>query len=193
MAGFVIQPPGWPAPKGYSNGILTSAGELLTVAGQVGWDANGRFVSDDFARQFEQALKNVLAVVKAAGGKPENVVSMRLYVVDKREYRSRQRELAAVWREHFGKYYPAMSLVQVVALLEDAAKVEIEALAVLPPRTSETIADGDDDHTAATSAVPIEQDFDPPTKTIEAVGDDDFDPPTATLPAVEKPKDDDDE
>lgn len=178
MAGIVIQPPGWPAPKGYSNGILFTAGELLTVAGQIGWDTTGKLVGSDFVRQFEQALDNVLAVVKAGGGRPDNIVSMRVYVTDKREYVSRQRELAAVWRERFGRYYPAMSLLQVGALLEEGAKVEIEAVAGLPPRPgSSSTQDAD------------EMEFDPPTTTVSTtapdVGGEDFDPPTKTVPAVD--------
>lgn len=125
-----IQPEGWPRPSGFSNGVAGS-GELLFVAGQIGWNERGVFESDDFIVQARQALANVAAVVRAAGGKPENIVRMTWYVTDKHEYLRVSRELGSVYKEIIGSTYPAMTLVQVAALLEDRAKVEIEATALL--------------------------------------------------------------
>ncbi len=116
--------------RGYSHGMRGS-GELLFVAGQVGWDAAGRLVSDDFARQFGQALDNVLAVVREAGGRPESIGRLTIYVVDKGEYLARARDVGVVYRERMGRHFPAMALVEVKSLLEAGAKVEIEATAVL--------------------------------------------------------------
>ena len=127
----IVQPEGWNQPKGYSNGFL-AAGRLLAVAGQVGWNEREEFVSDDFAAQAGQALRNVLAVVTAAGGAPQHVVRLTWYVTDKRAYRAAQREIGLAYRELFGSHYPAMTLVEVKGLLEDRAVVEIEATAVLP-------------------------------------------------------------
>ena len=123
----VIAPHGLTPPRGYAHGVRT--GNLLAVAGQIGWDEAGRMVSDDFVRQFEQALSNVIAVVRAGGLRPADVIQMRIYVTDKKEYAARARDVGAAWRRQMGRHYPAMALVQVAALLEDAAKVEIEALA----------------------------------------------------------------
>ena len=127
----VLQPAGWKRPKGYANGVI-AAGRLIFVAGQIGWDADEAFVSDDFAGQARQALKNVVAVLKEAGAGPRHLVKMTWFVTDKREYKAASRELGAIWREVIGDTYPAMSLVEVKSLLEDRAKVEIEAFAVLP-------------------------------------------------------------
>jgi enamine deaminase RidA (YjgF/YER057c/UK114 family) len=127
-----IQPAGWAPPRGYSNGVLAE-GKVLFVGGQIGWDptqAKPTFPST-FAEQFEQALRNVVAVVAAAGGAPEQIARMTVYVTDKAEYLASLTALGASWRRVLGKHYPAMALVQVVALVEDAAKVEIEATAVL--------------------------------------------------------------
>lgn len=126
-----IQPEGWARPKGYANGIVAE-GRLLFVSGQVGWDAQERFVSDRFAEQWRQALANVLEVVRTAGGGPENVVRMTIYVVDKREYQAQVQEVGAAWKELMGRTWPTMALVQVADLLEEQARVEIEAMAVLP-------------------------------------------------------------
>jgi enamine deaminase RidA (YjgF/YER057c/UK114 family) len=126
----VVQPPGWPAPRGYSNGIA-GTGRVVMVGGQIGWDAQGRF-PEDFVAQVGQALRNVLAVVQAAGGKPEHVARLTWYVVDIEEYRGALPALGAVYRDTFGRWYPAMTLVQVTALVERAARVEIEATAILP-------------------------------------------------------------
>lgn len=130
MALEAVNPPGLARPSGYSHG-LRGRGELLFVAGQVGWDAQERMVSDDFVAQFAQALDNVLAVVRAAGGAPESVGRLTVYVTDKDEYLRRRRELGLAWRERFGRHYPAMALVEVKGLLEPRAQLEIEATALL--------------------------------------------------------------
>ena len=130
MALEAVNPPGLARPSGYSHG-LRGRGELLFVAGQVGWDAQECMVSDDFVAQFAQALDNVLAVVRAAGGVPESVGRLTVYVTDKDEYLRRRRELGLAWRERFGRHYPAMALVEVKGLLEPRAQLEIEATALL--------------------------------------------------------------
>lgn len=128
-----INPESLGAPRGYSNGMLAPAGSrLLMVAGQIAWDAEQRVVSADFAAQFEQALRNVLDVVEAAGGLAQHIGSLTLYVTDKAEYLGSTRELGAAYRRLMGRHYPAMALVEVAALLEPEAKVEIQALAALP-------------------------------------------------------------
>ena len=127
----VLQPPGWPRPKGYSNGVIAS-GKTVFVAGMIGWDADGRFPAADLAGQVRQALLNVRAVLDEAGARPEHIVRMTWYVTDKREYLARGREIGAVYREVIGHYGVAMSAVQVAALIEDRAKVEIEATALVP-------------------------------------------------------------
>ena len=129
-----VEPAGWSRPKGYSNGVLArGAQSFLFVSGQVAWDADQRLVArGDFAAQFAQALRNVVAVVKAAGGWPEHIVRMTVYVTDKRLYSARTKEIGAAWREIMGKHYPAMALVQVADLLEPGALVEIEATAAMP-------------------------------------------------------------
>jgi enamine deaminase RidA (YjgF/YER057c/UK114 family) len=128
-----IEPAGWPRPKGYSDGVLaTGASKMLFVAGQIAWDGRQILVGrGDFAAQFAQALRNVVAVVRAAGGRPEHVVRLTVYVKDKRQYLAKTEEVGAAWREIVGKHYPAMSLVQVADLLEEGALVEIEATAAL--------------------------------------------------------------
>ncbi|NPC56445.1 RidA family protein [Caenimonas soli] len=131
----VILPTGWPRPKGYANGVAAS-GKMLFIAGMIGWDAQGRFESDDFAVQARQALKNIADVVREAGGKPENIVRMTWYVTDKREYLAAAREVGQAFREIIGSYNAAMTAVEVKALIEDRAKVEIEATAVLPDQPS---------------------------------------------------------
>ena len=127
----VVQPEGWDQPKGYSNGILAT-GRFLAVAGQIGWNERGEFVSDDFTDQAAQALRNVLAIVTAAGGSAQHIARLTWYVTDKRAYRTAARDIGRVYRELFGSHYPAMTLVEVKSLLEDRAVVEIEATAVLP-------------------------------------------------------------
>jgi enamine deaminase RidA (YjgF/YER057c/UK114 family) len=126
----VLHPPDWKPAKGYANGVLAN-GRQIHVAGQIGWTGDQRFESDDFVAQTEQALRNIVAVLAQAGAGPEHVVRMTWYVVDKREYLAQPRELGAAYRRVFGKHFPAMTAVQVVALIEDRARVEIEATAVL--------------------------------------------------------------
>ncbi|MBH9554343.1 RidA family protein [Inhella gelatinilytica] len=126
-----VLPEGWKRPRGYANGVLAQ-GRHLHVAGMIGWDAQEQIVSDDFLPQACQALANVLAVLAAAGAGPEHIVRMTWYVTDKREYLAAGRELGAWFKAHIGHYAMAMSAVQVVALMEDRAKVEIEVTAVLP-------------------------------------------------------------
>lgn len=128
----VINPDTLAPPRGYSNGMLMAPGRTLFVAGQIGWDREGRFSSDEFAEQFELALANVMDVVRAAGGSPEHIGRLTIYVTNKREYLAHAKGVGAAYRKHMGKHFPAMALVEVAALLEDRAKVEIEATAVLP-------------------------------------------------------------
>lgn len=127
-----IQPEGWVPPRGYANGMVAE-GKVLFVGGQIGWNPTSSTPEfpPTFAGQFEQALANVCAVVKAAGAKPTHIARMTVYVTDKREYVASLKECGAAWKKHLGRHYPAMALVQVVALVEDLAKVEIEATAVL--------------------------------------------------------------
>ena len=126
-----VLPDGWPRPKGYANGVVAQ-GRLLFIAGMIGWDAQGRFHTDDFGGQVRQALQNVADVLKAAGGSGENIVRMTWYVTDKREYLAASREVGQAFRDIIGSYSIAMTAVEVKALIEDRAKVEIEAPAVLP-------------------------------------------------------------
>ncbi len=127
----IIHPQGWAPAKGYANGVAAE-GRQIFIAGQIGWNEKCEFVSDDFIAQVEQALSNVLAVLKEAGGGPEHLVRLTWYLTDKREYVARQRELGEAYRRVLGKNFPAMSAIVVVALIEDRAKVEIEATAVIP-------------------------------------------------------------
>jgi enamine deaminase RidA (YjgF/YER057c/UK114 family) len=127
----IVQPEGWPRPRGYSNGTLAE-GRLLFISGQVAWDEQERFVSDDIVEQVRQALKNTLTMLAAGGAKPEHVARMTWYLTDKREYLARAKEIGAVYRECMGRHFPAMSMVEVSALMEDRAKVEIESTAVIP-------------------------------------------------------------
>lgn len=126
----MLQPPGWAPPSGYANGMVAS-GPTVIVGGQVGWNAQQVFESEDFVKQVEQALKNVLAVLAEAGAGPEHIVRLNWYVTDKREYLARLKEVGAVYRGVIGKHFPPMTLVEVSGLAEDAAKVEIEATAML--------------------------------------------------------------
>ena len=133
MSHVKINPESLGAPKGYSNGVLTPAGgRVLFVAGQVAWNEEQRVVSDDFALQFGQALKNVVTVVTAAGGGPEHLARMTIFVTSKDEYVAAAKAIGAAYRTLMGRHYPAMTLVEIKALLEEGAKVEIEATAVLP-------------------------------------------------------------
>jgi enamine deaminase RidA (YjgF/YER057c/UK114 family) len=126
-----LQPPGWAPAKGYANGVA-ARGTLVCVGGQIGWNAAQQFDSDDFIDQTAQALANVVAVLREAGAGPEHIVRMTWYVTDRAEYLRRQRELGEAYRAHIGRHFPAMSCVEVSALMEARAKVEIEATAVLP-------------------------------------------------------------
>jgi enamine deaminase RidA (YjgF/YER057c/UK114 family) len=126
-----LQPPGWCEPKGYANGVIAS-GTLIFVGGQIGWGANQQFESDDFIAQTRQALINVVSVLKEAGAGPEHMVRMTWYVADRVEYLARLKELGMVYREVMGKNYPAMTCVEVSALIEERARVEIEVTAVRP-------------------------------------------------------------
>ena len=127
----ILQPADWVRPKGYSNGIAAS-GRQVFVSGMIGWDAEGRFQTDDFVSQARQALENVVAVLREAGAGPEHIVRMTWYVVDKREYLDAGAALGAAYRDTIGRHFPAMSAVQVSALMEDRARVEIEVTAVVP-------------------------------------------------------------
>lgn len=128
----IINPETLAQPIGYNNGLLFEGGSLLFIAGQIGWDKERRIISDDFAEQFAQALENVLAVVREAGGSPENIARLLIFVTDKKEYSERLRAVGSAYRQLMGKHFPAMTLVEVNSLLEHLAKVEIEALAVIP-------------------------------------------------------------
>lgn len=127
----ILQPPGWAQPKGYSNGIA-ARGRLVFVAGQIGWDSQQVFQSDDFVDQIRQALVNTVEVLAQAGAGPEHIVRMTWYITDRQEYLARLSEVGRVYREVMGKNFPAMAMVQVSALMEARAKVEIETTAVLP-------------------------------------------------------------
>ncbi len=129
----ILQPPSWAKPRGYSNGIAVKGGTAVYIAGQVGW-RNGAWEAKDFAGQFRQALKNVLEVLAQAKGKPEHVVRLTWYVVDRDEYLASLKPVGEAYRELMGRSYPTMSVVQVGALVESAARLEIEATAVVPDR-----------------------------------------------------------
>lgn len=131
MTTQVILPPGWPRPRGYSNGV-SARGRMVFVAGMIGWDAQGVFHSDNLADQVRQALLNTVQVLEAGGAKPEHIVRMTWYVTDKREYVAAYPEIGKAFKELIGSYNAAMTAVEVVALVEDRAKVEIEVTAVVP-------------------------------------------------------------
>jgi enamine deaminase RidA (YjgF/YER057c/UK114 family) len=126
-----LHPPRWPRARGYSNGVAAS-GRLVCVSGMVGWDGQGQFPSDDFVAQTRQALQNIVAVLAEAGAGPEHIVRMTWYVLDKREYLDAGAAVGAAYRDVIGRHYPAMSAVQVAGLMEDRARVEIEATAIVP-------------------------------------------------------------
>ena len=128
---MALLPPGWPRPKGYANGICAS-GRVVVTAGVVGWDAQEHFVSNTLAGQFAQVLRNILAIIAEGGAGPEHIVRMTCYVTSIDEYRASLEEIGAAWKKIMGPHYPAMALVEVVRLVEPAAKVEIEATAVVP-------------------------------------------------------------
>ena len=127
----ILLPEGWPRPKGYADGVAAE-GRLIFVAGQVGWDQRRAFTETGFTGQFRQTLLNIIAVLEAGGARPEHVVRMTWYLTDKQAYLGALREVGEIWRELFGAHYPAMTAVQVAALIEDAALIEIEATAVVP-------------------------------------------------------------
>ncbi|MBI3948950.1 MAG: RidA family protein [Acidobacteria bacterium] len=128
----IINPITWAQPKGYNNGIKTGAGQLVFIAGQVAWDANQQIVGrEDFARQFDQALANVLTVLKEAGGQPGQLVKLTIFVTDKEAYQRQQKEIGQAYRQRMGKHFPAMTLVEIKSLLEAGAMIEIEAMAVI--------------------------------------------------------------
>jgi enamine deaminase RidA (YjgF/YER057c/UK114 family) len=128
----VLQPPSWARPRGYSNGVAVKGGTTVHISGQVGWTGQGVWEAKDFAGQFKQALKNILEVLAQAQGKPEHLVRLTWYVVDRGEYLGALKPVGAAYRELMGDHYPAMSVVQVGALVEAQARLEIEATAVIP-------------------------------------------------------------
>ena len=129
----MLQPPGWARPRGFANGIA-ARGELVFIAGQVGWTGQGEWRERSFAGQFRQALQNILSVLAEANGKPEHIVRLTWYVLDRQEYLASLKEVGAAWRELMGRHYPTMAVVQVSGLIEDEARLEIEATAVLPEK-----------------------------------------------------------
>ena len=128
----VLLPPGWAPPIGYANGVAVEAGRLVFIAGQVGWDAQQRFHSEQIAPQFEQALRNVLAVLAQTDGRPEHICRITAYCCDKPGYLAARKEIGAIWRSLMGKHFPAMSMIFVSDLLDSPGKIELEATAVLP-------------------------------------------------------------
>ena len=126
-----INPKQLAAPSGYNHGVLVTGGSLLFVSGQIGWDNESRIVGDNFVDQFALALENVIAVVREAGGEPTSIVRLLIFVTDKREYLDNLKAVGAAYRQLMGKHYPAMALLEVSRLVEDLAKVEIEAIAVI--------------------------------------------------------------
>jgi len=131
MTHQTLQPKDWLAPKGYANG-MAAEGRQIFVAGQIGWNEQAQLVSDDFVAQVEQALKNIVAVLAEAGAEPRHLVRLTWYLTDKREYLARQKDIGAAYRRVIGRYFPTMSAVVVAGLIEDGARVEIEATAVIP-------------------------------------------------------------
>jgi enamine deaminase RidA (YjgF/YER057c/UK114 family) len=130
----VLHPKGWASPIGYSNGVAAGPGRIVFVAGQVGWDERQQFQSEELVPQFEQALKNVLAVLAEAGGRPEHVCRITGFCCDKKAYLAGRRELGRIWKRHMGRHYPAMSMIFVSDLLDSPGKIELEATAVVPDR-----------------------------------------------------------
>lgn len=127
-----ILPDGWPSPKGYSNGILSQQGRMLFMGGQVGWDEQEKFHSENLVPQFEQILKNIIAIVTKAGGKIEHICRMTCYCKDRDQYLETRRELGKIWKQYMGNHYPCMSMIFVVDLLDHPALMEIEATAIIP-------------------------------------------------------------
>ncbi|MCX6290253.1 MAG: RidA family protein [Bacteroidetes bacterium] len=139
MSHQTILPDGWPTPKGYLNGILAEKGRVLFLAGQVGWTEEEKFASEKLVPQFEQALKNILAIVTKAGGKAEDICKMTCFCKDRNQYLENRKELGAVWKKIMGKHYPCMSMIFVVDLLDHPALIEIEATAVILTNNKERI------------------------------------------------------
>ena len=132
MSSQVLLPPGWAPPIGYANGVAVPAGRIVFIAGQVGWDAQQKFQSEDLVPQFEQALKNIITVLAEAGGSPDHICRMTAYCIDKPRYLAARSELGRIWRRLIGKHFPAMSMIFVADLLDHPAKIELEATAVIP-------------------------------------------------------------
>jgi enamine deaminase RidA (YjgF/YER057c/UK114 family) len=130
----VLHPKGWKAPVGYANGISVAAGRLVFIAGQVGWNADQHFQSDELVPQFEQALKNILSILAEAGGEPSHICRLTAFCIDKPAYLASRRELGRIWKSLLGNHYPAMSMIFVADLLDSPAKIELEATAVIPPQ-----------------------------------------------------------
>lgn len=128
----VLHPKGWAAPVGYSNGIAAGAGRIVFIAGQVGWDERQKFQTEQIVPQFEQALKNVLAVLAEAGGRPEHICRITAFCCDKPGYLAARTELGKIWKRHMGRHFPAMSMIFVSDLLDSPGKIELEATAVVP-------------------------------------------------------------
>ena len=137
MSHEIILPEGWPLPKGYSNGILAAKGRTLFMGGQVGWSPEEKFASDKLVPQFEQALKNIVAIVKKAGGQPTDICKMTCFCKDRDQYLATRKELGKIWKEIMGNHYPCMSMIFVVDLLDHPAVIEIEATAVIPDYVTE--------------------------------------------------------
>ena len=136
MSAQVLLPDGWAPPIGYANGIVVPAGRIVFIAGQVGWDEQQKFHSEDIVPQFEQALRNIIAVLAKAGGEPSHICRMTAYCIDKPGYLAARAQLGGIWRRLIGKHYPAMSMIFVADLLDHPAKVELEATAVIPVAAS---------------------------------------------------------
>ena len=132
MSSQVLHPRGWLPPIGYANGISVPAGRIVFIAGQVGWDAEQHFQSEELVPQFEQALKNIIAVLAEAGGKPNHICRLTAYCIDKPAYLAGRRELGRIWKSLIGSHFPAMSMIFVADLLDAPAKIELEATAVIP-------------------------------------------------------------
>jgi enamine deaminase RidA (YjgF/YER057c/UK114 family) len=133
----ILHPKGWAAPVGYSNGIAARPGRIVFIAGQVGWDEQQKFRTEEIVPQFEQALKNVLAVLAEAGGRPEHICRITGFCCDKQGYLAGRRELGTIWKRHMGRHYPAMSMIFVADLLDSPGKIELEATAIVPKRERE--------------------------------------------------------
>jgi len=127
----ILQPEGWAKPRGYANGV-SARGRTICLAGQIGWDRDGRFVSDDLVEQTAQALRNIVEILACDGARPEHIVNLIWFLADRREYGARLGEIGVVYRDIVGRHFPAMSAVQVAGLVEDRAKVEIQATAIVP-------------------------------------------------------------